>query len=447
LLVREILYAPIFWRRTKTEFWALRGVSFEVGKGETVGIIGKNGAGKSTLLKMLCGVTRPTEGTFKIEGRISALLEIGAGFHSELTGRENVYLNGSILGIPKKEIDAKFGEIVDFAEIHDFIESPVKTYSTGMFLRLGFAVAVNMDPDILVIDEVLAVGDLQFQKKCIGRIKEFQASGKTILFISHDINYIRAICDTALYLKEGTLVASGDAREVVSRYTEDLEREEAVVSLRSGGLEVVFEDGKLSLVWQGRPLTGGPGMYSTFLVNGHWHESVLARWEVIERKPGGFMARGRWQNLPLVQEWSVRMERTDFVKIDINTEILESLQIENASINLMLDEGYRRWEASGESGDFPREFALDWQKLKVIFPDGGEKMNLGVLPDEASRAKYPAVSFALLRPPEGVNGVVHNSERSFMCRNLHYALLLPPGGGKIDVGKYTFFNGSIEIAP
>lgn len=200
------------------EFWALRDVSFDVKKGETVGIVGKNGAGKSTLLQMICGTLNATQGSISAQGAITALLELGSGFNPSFTGRENVYLNGSILGFSSAEIDCKFDEIAAFAEIGDFIDQPVKTYSSGMYVRLAFAVQVCVDPDILVVDEALAVGDAYFVHRCFHRLRDMKARGKTILFVSHDTGSVKNLCDRAIWIDEGRLRMSGDPDEVTRQY-------------------------------------------------------------------------------------------------------------------------------------------------------------------------------------------------------------------------------------
>jgi lipopolysaccharide transport system ATP-binding protein len=198
--------------------WALRDVSFEVAPGEVVGIIGRNGAGKSTLLKILSRITKPTKGHVALQGRVGSLLEVGTGFHSELTGRENIFLNGAILGMSKREIEAKFDEIVAFAETEQFLDTPVKRYSSGMTVRLAFAVAAHLEPEIMIIDEVLAVGDIAFQKKCLGKMNEVAKHGRTVLFVSHDLSALNSLCDRAILLHEGALVMSGPTREVSAHY-------------------------------------------------------------------------------------------------------------------------------------------------------------------------------------------------------------------------------------
>ncbi|HUB68496.1 MAG TPA: ABC transporter ATP-binding protein [Candidatus Methylacidiphilales bacterium] len=225
-ILQDALAAPRHWLRKKTEkspdieeFWALRDVSFEVKKGEALGIIGRNGAGKSTLLKILSRITEPTTGEVTVNGRVASLLEVGTGFHYELTGRENIYLNGTILGMSRREIRSKFDEIISFAEVEKFLDTPVKHYSSGMFVRLAFAVAAHLEPEILIIDEVLAVGDAQFQKKCLGKMEDVsKREGRTVLFVSHNMAAISSLTDRVLLLRKGGLAYTGATQEGINLY-------------------------------------------------------------------------------------------------------------------------------------------------------------------------------------------------------------------------------------
>lgn len=217
----------IIGKESEEEFWALKDVSFNIEKGDTIGVIGHNGAGKSTLLKILTGITPPTEGEIIMRGRVASLLEVGTGFHPELTGRENIFLNGAILGMTKKEITSKFEEIVKFSGVEKFLDTPVKRYSSGMYVRLAFSVAAHMEPDILLVDEVLAVGDADFQKKCLGKMDEVtKKAGRTIIFVSHNMEAIKQLCNKCILLENGKIVELGDTEKVIKRYLSSFNNEE-----------------------------------------------------------------------------------------------------------------------------------------------------------------------------------------------------------------------------
>jgi len=218
--------------QTHEEFWALKDVSFDIQQGDRVGIIGRNGAGKSTLLKILSRITEPTTGKIKIKGRVASLLEVGTGFHPELSGRENIFLNGAILGMSKVEIKRKFDEIVAFAEIEKFLDTPVKRYSSGMYVRLAFAVAAHLEPEILIVDEVLAVGDAQFQKKCMGKMEDVGKKGRTVLFVSHNMGAIHALCNRCVLLENGRLIANSDTQSIISKYNA-IDNKQEIVKITS----------------------------------------------------------------------------------------------------------------------------------------------------------------------------------------------------------------------
>lgn len=238
--IEEAVAAPFRWAkgvvsgantprspRGDMEFWALRDVTFDVRRGEVVGIIGRNGAGKSTLLKVLSRITEPTAGKIGLKGRVASLLEVGTGFHPELSGRENVFLNGAVLGMRQAEVRRKFDEIVAFAGVEQFLDTPVKRYSSGMYVRLAFAVAAHLEPEILIVDEVLAVGDSEFQKKCLDKMREVTDGGRTVLFVSHNLSAVAALCGRAIYLKTGKVIMSGESGAVIARYQGDVAHQES----------------------------------------------------------------------------------------------------------------------------------------------------------------------------------------------------------------------------
>jgi len=251
--------------------WALKDVSFEVKHGEVVGIIGRNGAGKSTLLKILSRITEPTEGYVDIYGRVGALLEVGTGFHPELTGRENIYLNGAILGMSRAEIDRKFDEIVAFAGVEKFIDTPVKHYSSGMGLRLGFSVAAHLEPEILVVDEVLAVGDAEFQKKCLGKMQDVAGEGRTVLFVSHNMGAIRQLCTRATWLVDGTIKRSGNVSDIISHY---LSENNDVLSNAIDLTNIARTQAKFQPLIRGIRIFNGTQMTSSFETYGSFRLEV-----------------------------------------------------------------------------------------------------------------------------------------------------------------------------
>jgi lipopolysaccharide transport system ATP-binding protein len=231
---------PMAYAAGKEDFWALKDISLEIKQGERVGIVGRNGAGKSTLLKILSRITEPTVGRVSIRGRVACLLEVGTGFHPELTGRENIFLNGAILGMSKSEIHRKFEEIVAFAEVENFLDTPVKRYSSGMYVRLAFAVAAHLEPEILIVDEVLAVGDAQFQQKCLGKMRDVAHSGRTVFFVSHNMAAVRQLCSSAVLLQKGELKAVGTADEVVNQYLNQIQQSGASSPTKSAhGVELL----------------------------------------------------------------------------------------------------------------------------------------------------------------------------------------------------------------
>ena len=233
----------LFGRDTKEEFWALKDVNLDIYKGEVVGIIGKNGAGKSTLLKILTGITPPTTGEIVIKGKVASLLEVGTGFHPELTGRVNIFLNGAILGMGRKEIREKFDQIVEFSGIERFIDTPVKRYSSGMYVRLAFSVAAHLEPDILLVDEVLAVGDMEFQKKCLGKMDEVtRTRGRTILFVSHNMDAVSRLCKTSILLDQGKVVAIGKTDEIIGKYVHQMQHGDTSLTLPITDEEITLHD-------------------------------------------------------------------------------------------------------------------------------------------------------------------------------------------------------------
>ena len=259
-------------------FTALKNVTVSVPRGQTLGVIGRNGSGKSTMLKLVAGITKPTSGTVTVTGRISALIELGAGFHPEISGRENVFINGIMLGLTKREVAARFDEIVEFAELEEFIDAPVKTYSSGMYMRLGFAVAIHVDPEVLLVDEVLAVGDEGFTHKCLDKFAEFKRRGKTILLVTHSLGMVERFCDEALWLDAGRIKGSGDPKRIVGAYLTDIEQREEhelaagdAKARESASAAIVSPDEPASAVLPDTPVEAGADLSDMFrATEGRW---------------------------------------------------------------------------------------------------------------------------------------------------------------------------------
>ncbi len=282
----NLVRAPFRKRRPKEILWALRNVSFRVNEGEVVGIVGRNGAGKSTLLKILSKITYPTSGVVKARGRIASMLEVGTGFHEELTGRENVYLNASIIGMRKREVDAKFDQIVSFAGVERFIDTPIKRYSSGMRMRLGFAVAAHLEPDVLIVDEVLAVGDAVFQKKCISAMQDMRGGGRTVLFVSHNMSAVENLCSRGIWIANGQVRMDGTTHEVIESYMGSFASAEGATSDlaqadgRRGSGEIRFT--RVELVAKGGELQAVTRSGKSVTIRLHFHAT-----EAVERPSFG----------------------------------------------------------------------------------------------------------------------------------------------------------------
>lgn len=385
--VKFSLKGKITWE----EFWALKGISFEVGWGETVGIIGENGAGKSTILKLIAGMIKPDKGEIHVSGRISGLLELGAGFQPELTGRDNLYLSAGLFGLSQGQTVAKLGEIIDFASIGKFIDAPVKYYSQGMFVRLAFAIAIYIDPDILLIDDTLAVGDEYFQRKCIKKIFELKDQGKTIIFVTHDINILSRICKRVLFLKDGRLVKSGLAQTVIPLYSQMIGQRSGVGVLQDKELSLIFNNGKFFLNWQDNLLTSDAGASAFFLINNTWYNSAQADWE-IEREGNKLVATGQFYQLGLKQVW--RLELCNGHNIDWNIDLVPGgcVGVQEIQATITLVNEYTKWLTLTEKGSFP---IIEYHnKVPQVLLDAKSFKNcVGVTSEGASEKIIPCLVF------------------------------------------------------
>ncbi len=427
-------------RRRRPEMRAvLDDVSFTVAPGTTLGVIGANGSGKSTLLRIVSGVTTPTSGSVTARGRLVSLLELGAGFDERLTARDNVFLNGALIGIPPVVIAKQMESILDFAELSAFADAPLHTFSSGMIVRLGFAIAVHAEADIVLLDEVLAVGDLAFQAKCLNVIARLRKNGTTIVFVSHDLHAVRNVSDEVVMLHYGRVEARGRPAEVIQRYWSTVLGEESIASLEQGPLRVVFQSGQMTLWWGDRILTTGFSGYTSVRSFVRWHESDKARWTMVSRTPTRFEATGRYWGLPAVQKWIVEIDDRGVLSWEVTMCIHEELRLDREQASFMLGEQYDRLRAgpyAAELGDFKRAVGDDWE---VAYAADAERGPVELVPNDAT---LPRVRFAC-PPSQGTHEIrVVNSDANFRGRLVQ--ALRKPGSELKSPGTYCFFRGTLE---
>jgi ABC-type polysaccharide/polyol phosphate transport system ATPase subunit len=406
----------INWLQNNTsprqEFSALKNISCAIGRGEVVGIVGENGSGKTTLLKLIAGILSPDEGEMRVKGRVSALLELGVAFHPELSGRENVYLYGAVLGLSKNILDSKLVDIINFAELDKFIDAPVKTYSAGMYVRLGFAIAINVNPDILLIDEVLAVGDEAFQRKCIKAIESFKARGKTIIFVSHNMSLVSQICNRVIVLREGKIISDSTASEGISLYLQTAGEKKGIAVLKNGPLEAIFNNGRVLLCWNKRIITKGTGGHISFIYQNSQYVSFGAEWEILACDERSLVARGRSATPPLTQTWYLGFSGNR-LSWQVGLDNPQAAAISQIRFEFMVSDKYRQWLNSFDAGDFP-EFtnAKDWQRVSLIHK---RRRFLGVsAAAQECHGALPAVIWDLSENPSEPFLSVYNSD-SFAC--------------------------------
>ncbi|MEW6096377.1 MAG: ABC transporter ATP-binding protein [bacterium] len=438
--IKFIIDGKVSWEN----FWALKGISFEMEKGETLGIIGENGAGKSTILKLIARMLKPDRGEIKVLGRVSGLLELGAGFQPELTGRENIYLNAGLFGLTQSQIDERYEEIVNFANIGKFIDAPVKCYSQGMFVRLAFAIAIHANPDILLIDDTLAVGDEHFQRKCIKKIFELKEQGKTIIFVTHDMNMLSRLCKRAIFLKEGRIVKDDSIDKVIPLYSQMIGTREGVGILEKEPLNIVFNNGRLFINWQDKLLTPNSGAYTTFLISDKWYSSLQADWEVKRENENKLIAISKFYQLALTQIWQLELVDNYEIKWDIELDSEESFEIREGFINVMLTNEYTQWFTTLENGKFSLidDYAKNWQ----TFLDGNIfRKCIGVEAKEISVGKLPSLIFEQFNCNTKVYAQILNTDYLTNCRVLQYKTLGLQNYSVTQANHFVYFSGKILL--
>lgn len=372
----------ILGRKSET-FEALKDITFSVEPGETLGIIGRNGSGKSTLLSILAGVTLPSSGSVTVRGRIASLLELGAGFHPILTGRENIYLNAGLLGMRHAQTDAVYDEIVRFSGIGDFIDQPVETYSSGMYVRIGFSVAVHANPDIFLVDEVLSVGDEEFQRQCRRKIGELREQGKTIVFVSHDLGIVNTLCERVVLLSGGRMLDRGSTQKTINYYLRQVGAEKGIHNFSGGGTEVTLCEGRVSVYHRGEELSASGGFQMELTSYAQLHYSNMAEWTVTERADNGCTARGRMLRLPVELVWKMWVDEAGRLFWDIAMECERETQIEHIATLLGFPTAYLRWMYGDFAGEFPEILPSD-TRWSLVVAQENKLRESALLPEDGS---------------------------------------------------------------
>lgn len=424
----------------------LNEIDFDVLEGESFGIIGANGSGKSTLLKIISGVTIPTTGMVNVRGRVASLLELGAGFHPMLTGRENIYLNAGILGMTHKEVDAVFDEIVNFSGIGRFIEQSVDTYSSGMFVRLGFAVAAFTDPDIFLIDEVLAVGDESFQRKCRTRIGELIEQKKTIVFVSHDLDLVNSLCDRVLLLNKGQMLVKDFSSKVIDHYLTQIVDDEipedtglSTYSIECGKLRATFNQGQIRLSYDDNQITHALQVYASMLVHRLWSDSNKLRWDSATEEDGVFTFVGVSRRFPYSLTWQMSAHGSSGIALELWIETHSDLSVQEYQTSVCLSTEYTHWETDHESKDFAalEPSLLDWVHLNENYEPGR------VL--QATSDTLPTVRFESTMEENVIRMTPINTDYYENARVLQALRAGEQGHIHLPKGKHLYFSGTITV--
>ncbi len=427
--------------RKEEQFTALRDISLEVAPGESLGIIGKNGSGKSTLLSLIAGVTLPTEGVARVHGRVASLLELGAGFNPVLTGRENIYLNAGLLGMRHAQVDAVYDEIVRFSGIGEFIDQPVETYSSGMYVRIAFSVAAFVNPDIFLADEVLAVGDAEFQRKCRAKIGELREQGKTIVFVSHDLGIVNTLCERIILLDRGRMVQRDTPQKTITYYLRQVGREKGIHTFSEGDWEAVHCDGRISMFHRQEEVSASNGFRMELASLGQRHSSADADWEVIEGHSAGCRLSGRMMRLPALLHWNLSFERGRFVW-RVTMEAERDCALNEITAQLFLPTAYINWFYGDVSGCFPPIAPTDTE-WNVIVAQEMKTPVTAVLPEDASPLPPLVVHLERLNPFFSLfwANTEYMSYSRVLCATAHF----PEAACTFAKGAHPLLEISMEI--
>ncbi|MCC6145529.1 MAG: ABC transporter ATP-binding protein, partial [Candidatus Hydrogenedentes bacterium] len=423
---------------------ALRNINLSIEAGHSLGIIGRNGSGKSTLLKMLAGVTLPTTGRITVQGRVASLLELGAGFHPMLTGRENIYLNAGLLGMRHKEVDKVFDSIVEFSGIAPFIDQPVDTYSSGMYVRIAFAVAVHVNPDIFLVDEVLSVGDEEFQRKCRLKIGELKEQGKTIVFVSHDLGSVSALCDRVVLLSNGEMISRETPQQTIEYYLRQIGQAGGIHAMRGQDTEALFNHGAISLYSGGHELTAGMGMRLQLHSQGHVQDSHDAPWTVQSREETFCEAECALPRLPIVLKYRLELDGTR-LRWQIRMVCKDAASVDRFVVLVPAPDAFAEWTYDGERGRFPDLTPADLVHTVVVPPAPG-CLEACLLPGDGE-AHIPALQVALRAPGPGWTVHLANSDYATGARVVTLHRQVPKSEQPLPTGEHDVLEVDIELVP
>ncbi len=426
--------------RRPDEVAALEGISFSVESGESLGLIGANGSGKSTLLKIIAGVTVPTEGNVRVYGRVASLLELGAGFHPLLSGRENVYLNAGIHGVRHAQVDAIFDRVIEFSGIGKFIDYPVSTYSSGMYVRLGFAIAAHLNPDIFLIDEVLAVGDEDFQRKCRAKIGELMESGKTILFVSHDLSIVNVLCKRVVLLNQGKMISRGTPAKAIDFYLRQVGAPQGVHTLRAGKAEAIVSNGRISLFYDQEEITTPQGVRSQILRMGGWRSSLDAEWTISEASDTRCVARGHDSRLGVTLVWNIAFEGSELVWSS-SYEVERPIEMEMIETTLFFPVEYTGWGFDERTGDFHDITPEDTVWAQMMAPEP-LCASAAILSPESS--KRPVVMITMSGQGARARGSWANSDYLMKSRVFRIEKVLDKGE-MLPAGTHPFLTMRFDL--
>jgi len=427
------------------DFWAVKGINIEINKGEVFGIIGENGAGKTTLLNIIAGMLKPDRGTVEINGTISAIMEIGAGFQKDLTGKENIYLTASLFGLTNEEISAKYEDIIKFAGIGRFIHAPVRVYSTGMYMRLAFAIAIHIDPDILLIDETFAVGDIYAQYKCINKVFELKEQGKTIIFISQDIEMSKRLCTRGVFIRDGMIIKEGPIDKLCTYYLESVGDKKGIAIVQKGQIGAIFNNGKFILRWKDKAITCGLAGHAMMVSSGKEYLSTTAVWQIQKSATDREMvALGRWQDLCVAEYWRiVFLNEKEFIW-EAGIDVSEDVYIERFSTSAVFINSYKSWFTIEGKTDFPDKFAhlLDWQCSKI--EDSASRV-IGFSGNSGDKEPPPAIIFDRMQDNTNLACQAGNTGSDVNGRGVVYQYMPEDLGKKYAKGRYRCFSAKVTI--